>query len=973
MNVKLSKLYTMNNSSEITANAKLFVKKWQGRGKERQDDKTFWEDLLEDVFGVEKARDIIEVQKPVKFQGSTKAIDIYIKPSKVVIEQKSKGVSLDKKEEQSDKTMLSPFDQAQRYYNWLDQPEQGRYIVTCNFEEFRIFDNFNKRKEQVVIKLEELPKRWKQLAFLVETYRQKEEQEKHERLVASKASEFVRLLYKELRKDNKGKDKSVLHSLNVFCVRVVFCLFAEDAGLFPKDIFQKFLEAYSAVQLQEKFGQLFMALNTDMAKRSEAYDRLIASFPYVNGGLFAKDTMYQNPIISDAARELLLNNSEQLDNSENGEPFSWGNISPTNFGCIFESTIDKEVRDSGGMHYTTLENIHRAIDPLFLGQLETKLAEIIASDSYENTYERDQDLEAFRLELANLRFLDPACGSGNFLTEIYKALYRLDMKAFKHMSFKERERSINNESPSKVSIYQFYGIEINDFAASVAKTAMWISQCQMLIETGKMLGVDLVGLPLLKYEQIHCEDALLCDWNKVLKRNRKNLIYIVGNPPFLGSKNKSFGKGQKESMAQAMPKAIDGVKLWPKSGDLDFVCAWYAKAADYMKGFNNVETAFVSTNSITQGEQVATLWEPLVNYYKLKIRFAWKSFQWFNKADNMAHVHCVIIGLTKVSKEHQLCHLYEVGKLPLVTDSINSYLLPAEQIFIKSASKPIWDVPQIGIGNKPIDNQNYIFTEEQRDEFVNKEPSSKPLFHPYYGAKEFINNKPRYCLWLGDCTPAELATLPLCQQRIKAVREFREKSKSPQTRELANKPTQFHVENMPSSDYILIPRHSSENRVYIPMGFMNPKCICSDAVLIVSTADKAIFGVLESRIHMAWMKVVCGRIEMRYRYSGDVVYNKFPWQTLTEEQQINISESAEGILQARTSFPDSTLEQLYKPELMPSILVDAHRKNDRAVAKAYGIDLNLTDEEIALILMRRSVEMSRPKPKRKKRKNKRSK
>mgnify|MGYP002524437128 FL=1 len=963
----------MNNSSEITANAKFFVKKWQGKGKERQDDKTFWEDLLEDVFGVEKARDIIEVQKTVKFQGSTKAIDIYIKPSKVVIEQKSRGVSLDKKEEQSDKTMLSPFDQAQRYYNWLDQPEQGRYIVTCNFEEFRIFDNFNKRKEQVVIKLDELPKRWKQLAFLTETYLQKEEQEKHERLVASKASEFVRLLYKELRKDNKGKDKSVLHTLNVFCVRVVFCLFAEDAGLFPKDIFRHFIEAYSAIQLQEKFGQLFLALNTEVAKRSEVYDKLIASFPYVNGGLFAKDTLYSNPVISDDVRELLLHNSEQLGNPDTGEPFSWGNISPTNFGCIFESTIDKEVRDSGGMHYTTPENIHRAIDPLFLDQLKKRLNEIIESDDYDDSYKRDQDLEAFRLHLANLRFLDPACGSGNFLTEIYKALYRLDMKAFKHMSFKERERSFSNESPSKISIYQFYGIEINDFAASVAKTAMWISQCQMLIETGKMLGIELVGFPLLKYEQIHCADALLCDWNKVLKRNRKNLIYIVGNPPFLGSKNKSFGKEQKESKAQAMPKAIDGVKLWPNSGDLDFVCAWYAKAADYMRGFNNVETAFVSTNSITQGEQVATLWEPLVNYYKLKIRFAWKSFRWFNKADNMAHVHCVIIGLTKNTKAQQTCSLYEVDKAPIMTNSINSYLLPAEQIFIKSASKPIGDVPQIGIGNKPIDNQNYIFTEEQMDEFVNKEPSSKPLFHPYYGAKEFINNKPRYCLWLGDCTPAELTSLPLCQQRIKAVREFREKSTSPQTRELANKPTRFHVENMPSSEYILIPCHSSENRTYIPMGFMSPKCISSNAVLIVPTADKAVFGVLESRIHMAWMKVVCGRIKSDFRYSGDVVYNNFPWHTLTEEQKISISESAESILQARASFPDSTLEQLYKPELMPSVLVDAHRKNDRIVAKAYGIDLNLTDEEIALILMRRSVEMSKPKPKRKKRKNKRCK
>lgn len=957
----------MNAPSDIKANAKLFVQNWKGRGRERQDDKTFWEDLLEDVFGIPRARDIIEVQKPVKFHGSTKAIDIYVKPCKVVIEQKSRGISLDKCETQSDNTQLTPLGQAIRYYSWLDLPEQGRYIITCNFDEFRIFDNYYKRKAEVCIKLEELPKRWKELAFLAETYQRKDEEEQHERKIASKASAFVRQLYQELRKDNSGKDERTLHSLNVFCVRIVFCLFAEDFGLFPPRAFHDFLKYYPANMLSEKFAQLFAALNTRTERRSKAYDCRITDFPYVNGGLFADDAISQNPIISEGVKNLLLNDAYQLGNPDNSEPFSWGNISPTNFGCIFESTISPGVRNSGGMHYTTPENIRRVTGPLFLDQLEERLHSIISPQRSQTNRERNVALENFRSHLSSLRILDPACGSGNFLTETYKALYRLDMEAYKNIDTTDEIRT-DYYQPSTIPINHFYGIEINDFAASVARTSMWISHCQMLKETERTLGKKYAGLPLPQYTEVLCADALRTNWDCVLKRSRKSPIYIIGNPPFMGSKNDSFSQEQKESKALAMPKSIDGVKLWPKSGDLDFVCAWYAKAAAYMKGYNNISTAFVSTNSITQGAQAANLWEPIIKYYKLQIIFAWKSFPWFNKADDMAHVHCVIVGLGKGAKYHPPYRIYQSALPPIEANNINCYLLPAEHIFIKSASKPLGNVPHIGIGNKPIDNGNYLFSEEEKNKFIQEEPASATLFRPFYGAKEFIDGTPRYCLWLGDCKPSELSMLPLCRKRAEAVRAFRLKSRSPQTQELANKPTRFHVENMPTQQYIVVPRVSSERRKYLPIGFMSPCNICSDSTLIIPSDDKAMFGVLESSIHMAWMRAVCGRLKMDYRYSGDIVYNNFPWLTLTEEQKQRIRNTAEGILEVRSKYADCALDQLYDPILMPPDLVDAHRKNDQAVADAYNINLSMNEENIALALMRKSAIMSKPKTRRRRKK-----
>lgn len=958
--------------NEIKKDAKTFVQKWTGHGKERKDDKTFWEDLLEDVFGIPKARNEIEVQKTVKFEGTTKALDVYIKSSQVVIEQKSFGIDLDKAEIQSDDTPLTPMQQAKRYYDWLDKPLQGRYIIACNFEEFRIFDNFHKAAVENVIHLEELPDRWRELKFLVEPYETSSEYEKRtEEAVTRKASDYVRQLYKVMVAGRKNLSSDELHSLNVFCVRWVFCLYAEDAGLFD-NFLHNYIRKSPAEDLQLQLDYLFDFLDYEERDRRVLRFALpsLLAFPYVDGGLFHKDDRYTTPVITEEIRQKLIE-AWNLIIPETGEHFYWNDISPTNFGCIFESTVEKGVRDSGGMHYTTPANIHRVIGPLFLDELKQKLNALLTmpTDSKVARKAAMDSLDEFRTELCSLRFLDPACGSGNFLTETYKALHELELQAIKKQKGLEAfETSTSNTDPCKVQISQFYGIEIDDFAANVARAAMWIAECQMVQRTEEVLDCHLEMFPLQHNANIHCADALTSDWNNIVKRNLTSTTYIIGNPPFQG--NKKMNDEQRAALLQAMPDRIDGKRVWDKQGSLDFVCAWYAKAAEYMKGKKNIAAAFVSTNSIVQGEQVAPLWYPLINHYHAHIAFAWKTFRWFNKADEMAHVHCVIIGFYLSARKHRIAHrIFQEGQSPVTAENINPYLMDAENIFIWNRGKSLCPVPEMGIGNKPIDNGNYLFTEEEKNVFIAKEPQSEKYFHPWYGAEEFINRRPRYCLWLGDCTPAEINQMPHCKKRVQAVADFRQKSRAKDTRELASTPRRFHVENMPKGNYLLVPRVSSENRCYVPMGFLGPENLSSDAIQIVANVNLYHFGVLQSRLHMAWMRIICGRLKSDYRYSAGIVYNNFPWPQLTAEQEEQIGKTAQAILDARALFPDSSLADLYDRVAMPPELLRAHRVNDQAVAAAYGIDLNQSDEQIALELMRRSVKLSQPKKKIRKKAN----
>ena len=966
--------------SEIKKAAKEFVAEWRHRGKEDKDYTEFWEDLLEDVFGIPKARKEIEPQSRVKFEGSTKRIDIRIKTSKIVVEQKSNDVDLDVKQKQSGKDSngneiwLTPMEQAIRYYNNLNTPDQGRYVIACNFKEFRIWDSYHKNAPIKSIMLEELPSRWRDLKILVDPYRPEGfVDEKREERVSSTASEFIRNLYDTIYASKKDWTKNELQSLNMFCVRVVFCLFAEDAGIFDDGQFSTFLGKFNAKDLNKKFDALFFWLDMTEARRREYFklaDVEVQQFPYVDGGLFNNADLYETPAINKVAFEI-LKGAWDMKLKDTDETFDWSEISPTNFGCIFESTVDSEVRESGGMHYTTPSNIHRVIDPLFMDDLKEELGLIIALPIDTNGQKdvKYAKLEAFRDRLSSMRFLDPACGSGNFLTETYKSLHALELQAIESELAFRHNAIMENQDPCKVRMGQFFGIEIDHFAASVARASLWIAACQLIQETKKVLHCSIDPLPLEKNNYVVCADALLTDWDDVLKRKATTETYIIGNPPFQGAKK--MNDEQKKSLLYAMPSRLpDKTKLWDKQGKLDFVCAWYAKAAAYMEGKRNITAAFVSTNSIVQGDQEAPLWHPLMSHYKLHILFAWRSFQWFNEVEKMAHVHCVIVGFYLGKKRRQVSHRLFVEDGTIVNaDNINGYLLNAENLFVWNRAKSLCTIPEMGIGNKPIDGGNYLFDEQEMQDFIQKEPASEKYFHPYYGGEEFISGTPRYCLWLGDATPAEVAAMPLCMKRVEAVKAYRAKSDSKPTQELAKTPRRFHVENMPAKDYFVVPRTSSQSRNYIPMGKLTSNDFCSDGIQIIQEATLYHFGVLQSSIHMAWLRIVCGRLETRYRYSNGIVYNNFPWPDATDEQKAAIEKTAEGILDARSKYSDSSLEQLYNPSLMPDDLIDAHEKNNRAVAAIYahyGINLNMSDEEIAIILMRVCAKLAAPKSKKRK-------
>ena len=836
--------------------AKKFAAYWKDKGYEKGESQSFWLSLLRDVYGVEQPEQFITFEEQVHLD-HTSFIDGAIPSTKVLIEQKGLGKDLNKPIKQSDGTMLTPFQQAKRYITELPLSQHPRWVVTCNFAQFYVYDMERPGGEPEIIALANLEKEYYRLQFLVDTG---SEHLKREMEVSIAAGEIVGLLYDALYKQyaNPQAEQS-LKSLNKLCVRLVFCLYAEDAGIFGRHgMFHDYLAAFDTRGMRKALVELFRVLDTKLQDRDpylQDDNPELAAFPYVNGGLFSDENI-EIPPFTDEIRNLLLNKAS--------EDFNWAEISPTIFGAVFESTLNPETRRSGGMHYTSIENIHKVIDPLFLDALKAELDEIC-----ENPIERTKNakLRAFQRKLAGLKFLDPACGSGNFLTETYLSLRRLENKILLELSHGQVTMYTASESPIQVSISQFYGIEINDFAVTVAKTALWIAESQMMKETEKILLVPLDFLPLKTNAYIVEGNALRTDWESVIPKSELN--YIMGNPPFVGAR--LMDKAQKDDINHIFAG-------WKNAGNLDYVCCWYKKAADIMQN-TAIRTALVSTNSVSQGESVANLWKPLFAD-GVHIDFAYRTFRWDSEAKSKAHVHCVIIGFsTAVNPAERRIYSserYQVAK------NINGYLLDGDNVFIESRNKPLCSVPEIGIGNKPIDGGFYLFEKEEMEDFIKKEPVSKKYFRPWYGSKEFINRKSRYCLWLGDCSPAELKTMPLCLERVKSVKEYRLNSTSAGTVKLADKPTHFHVENMPDSTYILVPKVSSERRRYVPIGFMTPDVLCSDLVFIIPKASLYHFGILTSNIHMAWMRAVCGRLEMRYRYSKDVVYNNFPWPTPPE-------------------------------------------------------------------------------------------
>ncbi|MBQ3992109.1 MAG: class I SAM-dependent DNA methyltransferase, partial [Bacteroidaceae bacterium] len=847
----------MKTEKQIAAAAAEFAERWRGRGYERGESQSFWLDLLSNVFGIETPTDGFIRFEDHRMVDASNFIDARIPSTRVLIEQKSLGKDLRKGILQSDGSMLNPFQQARRYVVSLPLSEHPRWIVTCNFSEFLVYDTEQPNGEPEQILLENLGKEYYRLMFLVD---EKSEHISKEMRVSMQAGKIVGNIYEALLEQYADDSAEALRWLNILCVRIVFCLYAEDAGVFRHDQFHDFLSTYEAKDLRRALRDLFEVLNTPTEKRSKYLQDDLKAFPYTNGGLFEEEI--EIPQFTETLKQTVLQNAS-LD-------FDWSEISPTIFGAVFESTLNPETRRSGGMHYTSIENIHKVIDPLFLNDLRHELDEIL-EEKVER--QRQKKLDAYQDRLASLTFLDPACGSGNFLTETYLSLRRLENEAIRERHHGQSFLGFEEMNPIKVSIQQFYGIEINDFAVSVATTALWISEAQMLRETEKIIKRDINFLPLKTYHNIREGNALRMDWDVIeipsdiptihaknvhlliepeqtlaseptAEYNEINIVtqhldsevrsnkrryqvqydYIMGNPPFVGAR--IMDESQKADMIH-----VFGAK-WKNVGNMDYVSCWYKRAANYMRLNENCKTALVSTNSICQGEQVANLWQSLFSD-GIRINFAHRTFRWDSEATLKAHVHCIIVGFSKKTQEE--CQLFDNDKT-IKASHINAYLMDAPDVFVASRQNPISHVPEIGIGNKPIDGGNYLFTKEQMEEFISLEPKSSTFFKPWYGSEEFIHQKPRYCLWLGDCSPAELRQMPHCMKRIEAVREVRLASPSAGTRKLAERPTRFHVENMPKGNYIIIPRVSSEKRRYIPMGFMSPDAFSSDAVHLIPDA-----------------------------------------------------------------------------------------------------------------------------------------
>lgn len=894
------------------AAAKEFIKYWTGRGDEKQETQRFWIDLLRNVYGVAEPEKIIEFEYPVKLD-HVSFIDGYIQKTRVLIEQKGADIDLRHGYKQSDGSMLTPYQQARRYAGYLPHDMNPRWIVVCNFREFQIHDMNRPNDEPEVVALADLEKEYHRLNFLVDTG---DVNIKKEMEISLQAGEIVGTLYDALLKQYKDPESpETLKSLNALCVRLVFCLYAEDAEIFGgHGKFHDYMLRHQS-DARRALIDLFHVLDTKPEDRDPYMDDDLAAFPYVNGGLFADENVII-PRLDETIVDLILHRAS--------EDFDWSSISPTIFGAVFESTLNPETRRSGGMHYTSIENIHKVIDPLFLDDLKTELTEI-QNIAVETT--RKRRLKDFQHKLAGLKFLDPACGSGNFLTETYISLRKLENEALRSLS--DQITMGDFTDPIQVSIGQFYGIEINDFAVTVAKTALWIAESQMMKKTEDIIHMSLDFLPLKSYANIVEGNALRLDWESVVPKRELN--YIMGNPPFVGARMMSTT--QKDDLNSVFPS-------WKNAGNLDYVSCWYKKASDLMEG-TFVRSALVSTNSVTQGEAVANLWKPLFEA-GVHIDFAHRTFRWDSEAKIKAHVHCVIVGFSVAPNSKP--KVIFTSDRPQIAKNINGYLLDADNIFVESRNKPICDVPEIGIGNKPIDGGNYLFTKEEMQEFVEKEPASKKWFKPWYGSQEFINRKPRYCLWLGDCPPNELRKMPECMKRVEAVREVRLASKSAGTVKLADTPTRFHVENMPKGTYIVVPEVSSERRRYVPMGYMDDSVLCSNKVRLMPNATLFHFGIMTSNVHMAWMRVVCGRLKSDYDYSIKIVYNNFPWPTPTEEQKAKIEETAQAILDARALYPDSSLADLYDETTMPPELRKAHQQNDKAVMRAYGFDIKTTTE-----------------------------
>ncbi len=950
----------MKTEKQMAAAAADFAERWKGRGYEKGDSQVFWTELLTEVYGVENPSTFIRYEEQVKVD-KTNFIDGHIPSTKVLIEQKSIGKDLREPITQSDGSRLNPFQQAKRYAAELPYSERPRWIVTCNFSEFLVYDMEQPNGEPEQILLEDLGKEYYRLMFLVDS---KNEHLSKEMQVSMQAGEIVGKIYEALLKQYDDNSPEALRWLNILCVRIVFCLYAEDAGVFNHDQFHDYLSRYDAEDLRNALIRLFEVLNTPLDKRSKYLKDDLKAFPYTNGGLFEEEI--EIPQFTDELKATLLRNAS-LD-------FDWSEISPTIFGAVFESTLNPETRRSGGMHYTSIENIHKVIDPLFLNDLRRELDEIL-EEKVEK--QRQKKLDAYQDRLASLTFLDPACGSGNFLTETYLSLRRLENEVIRQRYHGQTMMGAF-VNPIKVSIQQFYGIEINDFAVTVATTALWISEAQMLAETERIIHQDIDFLPLKPYHNIREGNALRMEWDEIeipsdvptIHANNVHLIiepepmlasepieydevnvvahhfdgnakpkvqryqvhydYIIGNPPFVGYAFQT--KEQKDDLK---------VLMRGFGSNIDYVAGWYYKASELIRN-TYTKCALVSTNSITQGEQVNAIWKPMTERFGIQFNFAYRTFRWDSEASLKAHVHCVIIGFSACQTAQEKI-IYDNDKI-IKASNINGYLLDAPNVYIEKNSKPLCDVPIMIRGSSPIDDGHLLLTIEEKEDYIVKEPQGMKFLRPFMMGKDFINRKPRWCFWLVSATPAELKACPILMKRIESIRDYRMKSSKTATVQSAATPTLFGEMRPCDSDYIAIPKVTSENRRYIPIDYLKAEVIAGDKLFQMPNASLYHFGVLMSNVHMAWMRAVCGRLKSDYSYSNTIVYNNFPWPKPTAEQKAKIEQTAQAILDARAKYPDSSLADLYDDTFMIPELRKAHQDNDRAVMQAYGFNVKTMTE-----------------------------
>lgn len=934
----------MNKTKQIND----FIKTWENTGDEVGDKATYWNTLLE-ILGVPKEEidnnTYIDYEKKIKLRENESfhgQIDGYISSTKVIIEQKSHGVDLFKAEDRpngSHHEKITPYQQAMRYNNHLSSKERADYIVLCNFNQFAIYDiRETLDVKPIIIDLKDLKENFYLFNFLVN--KDERQQLKKEQQISVAAGDLVSKIYNELSNIFANYDQldneKVKHSINSLCVRLVFCLYAEDAGLFDtKEAFYNYLKDVAPNECGLKLKALFKVLNTKIENRTKhdafwnAEHPDLKDFPYVNGGLFADESIFIPPFTQEL-KNIVLNDASK--------GFNWSAISPTIFGAVFESTLNPETRRKGGMHYTSVENIHKVIDPLFLNELKQELEDI---KKYKNQATIKAKALVFQDKLAKLTFFDPACGSGNFLTETFLSLRRLENEAIRLETGGESLLDVGQSSDwIKVSIKQFYGIEINDFAVSVAKTAMWIAEDQMQKETQDLLyAQNWDFLPLKTYVNIHEGDALKMDWNTVLGNYACH--YIISNPPFVGARLQT--KEQKEDLKKVFGKQ-KGL------GNMEYVDGWYKVACDYMKG-TNIKAAFVSTNSVVQGDQVSLLWKNIFANKGFNFNFAYRTFKWNSEVKDKAHVHVVIIGFSYVHNQNKV--IFSESGLPKIVKNINAYLTESNNVFITDRTEPLNAKQEIVFGSMPNDS-GYLskYSANQMNDIVAEYPSTKTLFKQLIGSREFMNNKKRYCLWLHNVAPSDWRKIPPIIKAVEEVKKARENSSRKSTRDLAFKPYEFGEIRQPSTPYLLIPRVTSGNRKYIPMGYFSPDIIASDAVLILPNAEIYDFGILESNVHMEWMRTVAGRLKSDYRYSAKIVYNNFPWPTPTPEQRQKIEETAQAILDARAKYPDSSLADLYDPLTMPADLLKAHKANDKAVLQAYELPNDASESDIVAHLFK---------------------